>query len=608
MPGPAATSDRWWSRLLDSETTTFLATCLFLLVLWTFAPALNNDFINYDDPAYVTANLHVQRGVTWENVKWAFHPNQETANWHPLTWLSHMLDCQIFGLNPTGHHLTSVLLHATNTVALFLVLNMMTFARGRSFFVAALFGAHPLHVESVVWVAERKDVLSTLFWFLTLWAWARFANETRSPNGRPGCFYGLALLFFLLGLLSKPMLVTLPFVLLLLDYWPLARFQQKRWRALVAEKAPFFLLATAAGLITLVVQKNGGAIIALAPLPLSARLGNALVSYGRYLGKSFWPENLAVFYPYPHPVAWPLVVVLPTLMVLAGITMFVLQRRRRSPYLPVGWFWFVGALVPVIGLVQVGAQAMADRYSYIPLIGLFVMLAWGLAEFTASDYQRRFLGAIGLAAVFLCVGLTRVQVGYWRDSGTLFRHAIAVTKGNYLAYGQLGNFLVSQNSPKEAIDAYRRAVQIYPNDAGANLKLGLLLQIENDPAAAIPPLEKVTQLEPGNIEAHRRLGLLWLTKGNAGEAIRQFQEGVSLNPRDAELHNNLGVALENAGRFHEAVQQCEEAVNLEPDFAKAHFNLGTALNALGRRREALAEITQAQKLQPDNPEFKKELK
>lgn len=604
---PGAGRDRSWSRLSDAEATTFICTSLFLLVLWTFCPVLNNGFVNYDDPIYVTANLHVQQGVTWENIKWAFHPTQETANWHPITWLSHMLDCQCFGLNPAGHHLTSVLLHAVNTVILFLVLRTMTRTFWRSFFVAALFGLHPLHVESVVWVAERKDVLSTLFWLLTLWAYAKFTIETKSQHGTPKLFYGLALIFFSLGLMSKAMLVTLPFVLLLLDYWPLARFQQNNLWALAVEKMPFLLLATAAGIVTFAVQKSGGAIASMAPLPLPARLENALVSYCRYPGKMFWPENLAVFYP--HPVHWPMPAVLLALAFLAGVTFSVFKRRRISPYLPVGWLWFIGTLVPVIGLVQVGAQAMADRYSYIPLVGLFILITWGLHESMQHErYRAVLLSLATLASVLLCIVLTRTQIGYWQNSGTLFRHAVSVTKNNYIAYLHLGNFLARQNSPKEAMEAYRRAIQIYPGYLEAHLNLGVLLRLEDRSDEAIKQFEEVIQLNPGNIEAHSQSGLAWLKKGGFIEAIDQFQECLKLNPADAEAHDNLGVALGKEGHLDDAISQFEEAIRLKPDDAKAHGNLGILLATNGRRKEAMVQLTQALKLQANYPEAQQQLR
>src|ERR1041384_6646102 len=372
-----------------------LCILLFLLVFGAFLPSLRNDFINYDDPPYVTDNAQVQNGLSGENVRWAFS-SSEQANWHPLTWLSHMLDCQVFGLQPWGHHLTSVLLHTVNSLLCFLVLQRITGAPWRSWCVAALFGLHPLRVESVAWLAERKDVLSGLFFMLVLIAYAKFVQSTghtgsaisQAPNPTvKRCassfiiyhpfwyFYLLALVFFVLGLMSKPMLVTLPCIMLLLDFWPLHRVKKEGITTVVVEKVPFFLVAAASSVVTLLVQQRGGAVIAIARLPLHLRLENALVSYCRYLAKLFWPAKLSVFYPLPPHWATPTVLLAAVL--IAGVSVFVLTMWRRHPYLPVGWFWFVGTLIPVIGLVQVGAQSMADRYSYLPSIGVFIALVWG---------------------------------------------------------------------------------------------------------------------------------------------------------------------------------------------------------------------------------------
>jgi hypothetical protein len=449
---------------------------LALAVLVVFLPATRHEFVNYDDLEYVTQNGHVQAGLMWESVAWALSSTQ-ASNWHPLTWLSHMLDCQLYGLKAGGHHLTNLLLHAVNTLLLFLVLRQMTGATWRSAFVAALFGLHPLHVESVAWVAERKDVSSTLFWMLTLWTYALYvargegggargeggASNLRSAQHatqitRPSSgltqsatlHYSLALVCFALGLMAKPMLVTLPFVLLLLDYWPLGRLQRSTSNAqlpmirrLIYEKLPFFALALASSLVTFVVQRKGGAVSSLTTLSVGARIANAAVSYARYLGKTFWPDNLSVLYP--HPGHWLVWQVAGAGLLLAGGTAGALALRRRRPYLPVGWLWYVGTLVPVIGLVQVGIQSMADRYMYVPAIGVFIMLAWGLWDLTAGWRGQRVALATGGAVALACCGaVTRSQVGYWTNSETLFRRAVQVTKKNYLAYNNLGYYLSGQ--------------------------------------------------------------------------------------------------------------------------------------------------------------------
>jgi protein O-mannosyl-transferase len=596
----------WFFSFSGQETIVFLCTLLFLVVLLTFRPALGNDFVNYDDPDYVTLNSQVQQGLTWENFKWAFQPNRETANWHPLTWLSHMLDCQFFGLKPAGHHLTSVLLHAVNTVMLFLVFKKMTGIVWRSFFVAALFGLHPLHVESVAWVSERKDVLSTLFWLLTLWAYAKFVEESKFQNGKTRLFSGLALIFFALGLMSKPMLVTLPFVLLLLDYWPLGRMKQNGFRALIMEKTPFLLLAVATSVVTFVVQNSAGAVAPMAPLPLFARLGNALVSYCRYLGKIFWPTDLSVFYP--HPIHWPTATILFAMILLFVVSLLAFVTRRNHPYLLFGWLWFVGTLVPVIGLVQVGSQAMADHYSYVPSIGVFVMLIWSAYELAQHLRCRTVvLFATATATIFFCIFITRQQIGYWRNSGTLFRHAIAVTENNYMAYQHLGNYLNEQGLTKEAIETYDFAIQIHPSWPEAYIDLGDVLLKMGLFDEAISQYERAIQLKPNNARAHSRLGLAWLKKNHLNEAINQLQESIRLNVNDAEAHNNLGVTLGKEGRLDEAIGQLEEAVSLKSDYAKAHCNLGIVLTSKGLNEEAIAQLTQALKLQPNYPEAEKQL-
>jgi len=425
-----------------------MAALLVLVTIAIYWPATRCDFINYDDKDYVTANLHVQSGLNWESVKWAFF-NPVSANWHPLTMLSHALDCQLFGLKPWGHHLTSVLLHALNTALVFLLLRRLTGAIWRSLLVAALFAVQPLHVESVAWVAERKAVLSTCFGFLALLFYARYVQEPEVSSQKSGTnrptfssflrfhFYWLALFFTALGLMSKPMLVTWPFVMLLLDYWPLGRFKPRCAWPLVVEKIPFFVLVAATSIVTFVTQQRSGAVMTDGNLPLGARIGNALISYCCYLEKMVWPTKLAVFYP--HPGHWPLGQVLLAGAFLCGTSMLLFIKRGRYPFLLMGWLWFVGTLVPVIGLVQVGRQSMADRYTYVPSIGVLILAIWGGFELTRRwRYQVVSLSVAGSAAIILCLGLTRQQLGYWQDSETLFRHALDVTENNHGAHESLG--------------------------------------------------------------------------------------------------------------------------------------------------------------------------
>ena len=457
-----------------------LALLLALATIALYWPATRCDFITLDDPDFVTANLHVQGGLSWEGVKWAFCNTEQATYWAPLMWLSHELACQLFGLNPWGHHLINVLLHAANTALVFLLFQRLTRATWRSLLLAALFGWHPLRVESVAWVTERKDVLSTFFGLLCLMAYVCYVGESKvqSPKSKVQSpkskgFYFLALLFFALGLMSKAMLVTWPFVMLLLDYWPLQRFKVQgsgfSVRSLVVEKIPFFALAAAASVVTFVVQKKGGAIAAIESLPLGARAGNALVSYCRYLGKTFWPADMAVLYP--HPGHWPLAEVLLAGLFLAGISALVFMQRRRQPFMLMGWLWFVGTLVPVIQLVQAGLVAMADRFTYVPSVGLLVLIIWSGYELTRGwRHHVMLLSLAGAAAVVLCMALTRQQLGYWRDSETLFRHALKVTQNNYFAHYNLGDALFSQGQTDEAISQFREAIRLKPGISRGSLQ------------------------------------------------------------------------------------------------------------------------------------------
>ena len=408
--------------MAENPRTWRVCGALAVAVVLVFSGALRCGFVDYDDPAYIVSNAEIQHGLTARSLWWALSTGA-ASNWHPLTWLSHILDAAIYGLKPAGHHLTSLLLHAANSVLLLLLLRRMTGALWRSAFVAALFALHPLRVESVVWVSERKDVLSGLFWLLAVWAYVRHVEEIRvGEAGRKG-LYALAVALFALGLMAKPMLVTLPFVLLLLDWWPLGR-RPEGLKQLLTEKIPFFALAAASSVATYLVQQHGGAVSH--GLPLGGRLANAVISYPRYLGKMFWPVDLSVLYP--HPGRWPGGEVAAAGIFLVLTTGLAVWGARRRPYLAVGWFWFLGMLAPVIGVVQVGLQSMADRYSYLSLTGVLIMVAWGANDLLGGDRIGRWtLGILGGAAVAACVVLTPRQVGYWKDSETLFRHAVQVT-------------------------------------------------------------------------------------------------------------------------------------------------------------------------------------
>jgi tetratricopeptide (TPR) repeat protein len=572
-----------------------LCSVLAVVVAAVFLPALRNDFVNYDDQVYVTRNRHVQGGLTWEGVRWAFATG-EGGNWNPVTWISHMNDCQWFGLKPWGHHLTSVLLHIFNTLLLFLALQRMTRANWRSFFVAALFGVHPLHVESVAWAAERKDVLSAFFWMVTLVAYVAYVEKGSL------IFYVIALISFMLGLMSKPMVVTLPFVLLLLDWWPLGR----RGARVVWEKAPFILLAAASSVATYVVQRRAGAMERMAGLPFVERIQNALVSYCRYLGKFFFPVDLAVFYP--HPGHWPAGdVVLAGLVVLAVTVLVIVARRQR--YLAVGWLWFLGTLIPVIGLVQVGEQSMADRYTYIPLVGVLIAVTWGISELTRNRPNRAAgLPAASAAVIIACGALSREQVRCWRNSETLFRHAIAATTNNHVAYLHLGDYLVAAGRSDEAVEIYRRSIQSKPSFMQAHNNLGAALIFLGRPVEAIPEFEEAVRLQPDYAGSYNGLGVALEGAGRYDEAIRNYEQALALEPDYFEARSNLGNALARRGRFDEAISQLEPVVKMRPDSAEAHCNLATALAGKGRLAEAIAEYREALRLRPGLPGVEQRLR
>jgi tetratricopeptide (TPR) repeat protein len=553
---------------------------LFGLVVWTFLPAIHDEFINFDDDVYVTGNAHVQAGLSFATVAWAFS-NIDASNWHPLTWLSHAADFQFFGLNPRGHHLTSVLLHAANAALLLLALHKLTGAFWRSLFVAAIFGLHPLRVESVAWVAERKDVLSTLFGLLALLSYADYAKKSPEKNSRRKIFYALALLFFACSLMSKPMLVTLPFLLLLLDYWPLARIRNsesriQNFKKCVMEKIPFFLLAAASCAVTFIAQKRGGAMDLLAAMPLSARCENAVVSYCRYLLHFFWPEKLSVFYPVVDH--WPIKIVLACAALLAGITAAVIVARRTCPYLLTGWLWFLGTLTPVIGLVAVGEHSMADRYTYFPLIGIVIIIAWGAVELSSRwRFQIIGLSALSAAIIVACIFLTRQNIGYWKDSETLFRRAIAMTGDNYSAHCNLGNALLNQGRLEEALAEFQTAVKLKPGSVENHCNVGVALADLNRVDEAIAEFQKAVALRPGYGPAHHDLGMAFEQKGQLAEATREYELAAKLMPGSAGVHNSLGVAFAKQNQLDKAIEQFQEAVRLDPNFVPAQNNLKMAL-------------------------------
>jgi tetratricopeptide (TPR) repeat protein len=466
----------------DCQIKLMISLLLILAIIIAYSQVKNFDFVGYDDQEYVTENSRVKKGLTVEGLKWAF-TSFHSANWHPITWLSHMLDCELYGLNPMGHHWTNLIIHMANTILLFLVLKLMTGAIWRSAFVAALFALHPLHVESVAWVSERKDVLSTFFGLLTMGAYYYYVKTSGLKN------YLLVIIFLSLGLMAKPMLVTFPFVLLLLDFWPLKRFKLNNDRMLqtdrvtffgfqgffrlLLEKIPLVIPVVISCILTFLAQKNYGAVQALEALPLINRIANALISYSSYVLKMIWPSSLAVFYPYSKDL--PLWKTGMSCLLLLSVFVFVFRTMKAKPYLLVGWLWYIGTLVPVIGLVQVGEQAMADRYTYIPLIGLFIMVSWGMSDLTFKwHYRKIFLGVCAMIILAALTASTFFQTGHWKNGITLFENAIKVSENNYKAQNNLGAAFSPVDLDK-AIFHFKEALKIKPDYVMALYNLGTAL-------------------------------------------------------------------------------------------------------------------------------------
>jgi Tfp pilus assembly protein PilF len=579
-----------------------LGLLLVAVTLAVFWPVVHCDFLNYDDPDYFTANPHVQTGLTSANVAWAFTTGH-AGNWHPLTWLSLMLDAEWSGPGPAGPHFTNLLFHTANTVLLFLLLRRLTAAAWRSALVAALFALHPLHVESVAWVAERKDVLSAFFGLLTLLAYTRYAQGRSAPNSQPSTLnYLLALFFFALGLMSKPMLVTLPFLMLLLDWWPLKRISGFRLpisglKHLLLEKIPFFVLSAASCAVTFIVQQKGGAVAALVKIPMTGRLENALVSIARYLGKTFWPVSLAS--PYPLPGHWPVLTVLLAFALVAGLCVAAVGFRKRFPFAFTGWFWFAGMLVPVIGLIQVGNAALADRYTYLPLIGVFIILVWGTGEAVANwRLPRPVVAAITLLLLLAAGWRTRNQIGCWQNSGTLFTHTLAVTQNNYVAENNLGTWLSGTGHIPEAMDRFRRSLQIQPDNPDALFNLGNAFARLANWDEAITNYQRALQIAPAQADLLDNLGFALAAKKQFAEAVANFEAALKLDPDSADAHNNLATVLFIEHRYDEAARHYREALRLTPNDPVIFDNLGDVLVRLGQIPDAVKCYQEALRLKP----------
>lgn len=577
-----------------------IAVSLFLVVATfsVYSQVLDHGFLNFDDSHYVTENLHITQGLTRESVIWAF-TEPYASNWHSLTWLSHMLDFEMYGLAPSGHHLTNLLLHIVNTLILFSVLLKMTGALWRSAVVAALFALHPLNVESVAWIAERKNVLSTFFLFLTMRAYVGYVEKKRG--------YYFVVLFLALGLLSKPMLVTLPFLLLLLDFWPLQRWgggdrseRTETFSKLVLEKIPLFILVAGACVITYLVQKGGDAVRSSEFRSLYSSAANALISYLGYLEKMVWPRGLSVFYPHPgnEVLTWKALL---CGAVLVGITLAVVRGIRRAPYLAVGWFWYLGTLVPVIGIVQVGEQAMADRYTYVPMIGIFIAVVWGLAELIENGKQK-LLTILTAAFMLFLIALTWVQVGHWKNSVTLFEHAISVTEYEspsfVIVYNNLGHALVNDKRYEEAVTQYRQAIKINPDYSKAHNNLGYALHEMKRYDEAIVHYQQAITLEANYAEAFNNLANALRQKGKLKESISYYNEAIRFKGDYDEAHFNLAIALGDQGRVGEAIEQYRAALKINPDFVQAHNNLASLLGQEGDVAGAIFHYQQAISLDP----------
>jgi tetratricopeptide (TPR) repeat protein len=630
-------------KMLDKYKVVLICVLLAVVTIAAYRQILLSEFTNFDDPMYVSENNHVKGGLTWKNVGWAF-TSYDVAYWHPLTWLSHMVDCELYGLRAELHHLTSLILHIANSLLLFLVFRRMTGAVWRSAFVAAVFAVHPLNVDSAAWIAERKNVLSTLFWLLTMWFYAGYANRGGTVR------YLAALLLYALGLLAKPMLVTLPFVMLLLDYWPLRRFRlgqddgQSDTPALsaavvirlVREKIPFFVLSVSGVLSFCLAVERPGTAVSTEVVPVGLRIANALVSYVSYASKTIWPCGLAVYYPYPEAI--PIWKAAGVLLLVAGVSVLVVGALRKRPYAAVGWFWYVGTLVPVIGLYQAGLwPAMADRWAYVPLIGLLIIIAWGVGDLAGRWNLPGAVVIVGagtcLAALTVC---TWVQVGYWRDGYTLFTHALEVTRDNYIAHYNLANVLLKRGEADKAVEHYKEAIGIHETYVDAYYNLGIALAAEKrygeaivqyrtvlkltkkedykkilfrmaealarseQPDEALSYYDKALKYKPDDTEILNNYGLALVGKGKIDEAVTLYDRSLEIDPDSVELLNNLANALVKQKKFSQALVHFEKALSINPGFVETHYNLAGALRQMGEIDRAVFHYHEVLRLKPDD--------
>lgn len=573
----------------------FVILGLITAVFAVFWQVRGFEFLNYDDSKYVSDNWHILPGLKLKNVVWVF-TSEHCDNWHPLTGLSHILDCEIFGPNPGRHHLVNVMFHIINTILIFVVLERLSGAFRQSAFVAACFALHPAHVESVAWISERKDVLSTMFWFLAMWSYFHYAK-----NPKPGR-YILTLALFAMGLMSKPMLVTLPFVFLLLDYWPLNRLQgsgREEIYRLVREKIPFLVLSAVSCVVTVALQLKTGALKDIERFSLSARVSNAAVSYVRYIGKMIWPVDLAAFYPHPGERAtyWQAA---GAVVLLAAVTILAVRLSGRYKYLLTGWFWYLGTLVPVIGLVQAGDQGMADRYTYVPYIGLFIIVAWGAGNLSSKlKYGQIVTGVLSSAIILILAVLTWFQAGYWRDSISLFSHAIEVTGGNYLAYNNRGT-CYSQDKKRYdlAIADYTKAIEIKPDYAEALSNRGNAFKNKGEYDIAIFDFNRAVEINPNLSQVYNNRGTVYYERGDSDAAIADYNKAVILNPNYFEAYNNRGNAYNQKGLLEQAMADYNKSLAINPMYVDAYSNRGNTYKRMGRFDLAIAEYNKAIAINP----------
>jgi len=578
--------------------------CLVVVTLFVYGQVRQHNFIDFDDDIYVTSNRYVRDGLTIEGLKWSLDFNNEKRTyWHPITWLSHMLDVQVFGFYAGSHLMTNVSLHLLNTLLFFFVFRRWAAEVWPAAIAAAIFALHPIAVESVAWVAARKNLLSSFFWILTILMYSRYTE--RPCPGR----YLAVTLTFILGLMAKPMLVTLPFVLLLMDYWPLGRLELNRTgmsrriglSRLIAEKIPLLALAALSIVLSMSSLQGHNSLMPYDAVPMGLRIDNALVSYTVYIGKLFWPVELSVFYPFPK--SFPLWQPVAASLLLLSVTLAFWRLHRRKPYLIVGWLWYLGTLVPVIGLVQAGLwPAMADRFAYIPFVGLYIMIAWGCADIFIVQRPSRTFFLLLASLVVILAARTWVQAAYWKNSLTLFEHAIELDENNIIAHNNIGRALIEKGQVAEAVEHYRLALRYHPKYVSAHKNLGAALALQGQTDEAILRLFEALRIDPRLADAHYNLGNIFTEQSQPKEAIRHYNEALSLDPEYFEAHNNLANLLADLGRHDDAVRHFEAVLRINPRYAKAHNNLGTALFRKNRLKEAIYHYRAAIDIRSDYAE------